>query len=69
MIKRHQKAHQEKLSTYKNLEQQYFPHPQKQPKTATFQYLTLLNGITYETYWLDWCDQAMRLLNQTIKKL
>ncbi|WP_442939660.1 hypothetical protein [Nostoc sp.] len=27
--------------------------------------MTLLNGITYETHWLAWCDQVI----QTIEKL
>ncbi|WP_193195941.1 PadR family transcriptional regulator [Nostoc sp. MG11] len=68
-LEHHQKAHQEKLSTYKNLEQRYFQNPQELPEPARFQYLTLLNGIAYETYWLTWCDQAIRLLSRTIEKL
>lgn len=64
-LERHQKAHLKKLSTYKDLEQEYFQNPQELPKSAKFQYLTLLNGITYETDWLAWCDQVI----QTIEKL
>ncbi|MBN3897146.1 MAG: hypothetical protein HWQ41_18270 [Nostoc sp. NOS(2021)] len=40
-------------------------NPQELPESAKFQYLTLLNGITYETHWLAWCDQVI----QTIEKL
>ncbi|WP_375498588.1 hypothetical protein [uncultured Nostoc sp.] len=29
--------------------------------------MTLLNGISYETYWLAWCNQVRELLNQTIE--
>jgi Virulence activator alpha C-term len=68
-LKRHQKAHSEKLSTYKDLEQHYFQNPQELSESAKFRYLTLLNGITYETHWLAWSHQAIQLLNQTIKKL
>ncbi len=68
-LERHQKAHSEKLSTYKDLEQDYFQNPQELPESAKFRYLTLLNGIAYETYWIAWCDQAIQLLNQTIEKL
>ncbi|MEH1868605.1 MAG: PadR family transcriptional regulator [Nostoc sp.] len=68
-LEHHQKAHLEKLSTYKDLEQRYFKDLQELPEAAKFQYLTLLNGITYETNWLAWCNQAIELLNQTVEKL
>ncbi|MEH2453806.1 PadR family transcriptional regulator [Nostoc sp.] len=64
-LQRHQKAHLKKLSTYKDLEQECFQNPQELLESAKFQYLTLLNGITYETHWLAWCDQVI----QTIEKL
>ncbi|WP_392535061.1 PadR family transcriptional regulator [Nostoc sp. C117] len=68
-LERHQQAHVKKLSTYKDLEQEYFQNPQDLPESAKFQYLTLLNGITYETHWLAWCDRVMELLNPKIEKL
>jgi Virulence activator alpha C-term len=30
---------------------------------AKFQYLTLLNGVIYETHWLTWCEEAIKLLS------
>ena len=64
-LEHHQEAHLKKLSTYKELEQCYFQNPQELPESGKFQYLTLLNGISYETHWLAWCNQAMELLIQT----
>jgi len=61
-LKRHQKAHQERLAVYKAIEQKYFSNPQTLPETEKFKYLTLLNGISYETHWLAWIDRAMQLL-------
>ncbi|MDV2994100.1 MAG: hypothetical protein N4J56_003754 [Chroococcidiopsis sp. SAG 2025] len=61
-LKRHQKAHQEKLAVYKAIEQKYFSNPQILSETEKFQYLTLLNGISYETHWLSWLDRAIELL-------
>lgn len=61
-IERHREAHLKRLSAYKELEQQHFQNPQTLPIAAKFQYLTLLKGISYETDWLAWCDQAMKLL-------
>lgn len=61
-LKRHQKAHQEKLAVYKAIEQKYFSNPQILSETEKFQYLTLLNGISYETHWLSWIDRAIQLL-------
>ncbi|MEH2322691.1 MAG: PadR family transcriptional regulator [Nostoc sp.] len=66
-LEHHQEAHLKKLSTYKELEQCYFQNPQELPESGKFQYLTLLNGISYETHWLAWCKQVMELLNQTIE--
>jgi hypothetical protein len=40
-----------------------FQNPQELPKTGKFQYLTLLKGMSYETYYLAWCDQAIHLLS------
>lgn len=61
-LKRHQKAHQEKLAVYKAIEQKYFSHPQVLSEIEKFQYLTLLNGMSYETHWLSWIDRAIQLL-------
>ncbi|MDM9384520.1 PadR family transcriptional regulator [Chlorogloeopsis sp. ULAP01] len=61
-LERHQQAHLERLSTYKALEQQYFQNPQELSEPAKFRFLTLLNGISYETHWLAWCQQAIKLL-------
>ncbi|MBW4614548.1 MAG: PadR family transcriptional regulator [Desmonostoc vinosum HA7617-LM4] len=68
-LERHQKAHLERLSTYKNLEQQYFQHPENLSESAQFQYLTLMNGISYEQSWLAWYEQAIALLSKTIEKI
>lgn len=68
-LEHHQKAHLAKLSTYKDIEQRYFQNLQELPETAKFQYLTLLNGISYETQRLAWLHQAIELLNQKIEKL
>ncbi|MBD2386345.1 hypothetical protein H6G32_13135 [Cylindrospermum sp. FACHB-282] len=40
--------------------QQCLPYPEKLPEPAKFQYLSLLNGISYQRYWLAWCDQAIK---------
>ena len=61
-LKRHQKAHQQRLAVYKAIEQKYFSNPQTLPETEKFKYLTLLNGISYETHWLAWIDRAIQLL-------
>ncbi|TVP56627.1 MAG: hypothetical protein EA343_23465 [Nodularia sp. (in: Bacteria)] len=67
-LERHQTAHIEKLATYKNLEQEYFQNPQELPETAKFQYLTLLNGISCERHWINWCDLDIQFVKQTSGK-
>jgi len=61
-LERHRKAHLKRLSAYKDLEQRYFQNSQELPLQAKFRYLTLRNGIRYETDWLAWCDEAIQLL-------
>ncbi|WP_026731356.1 PadR family transcriptional regulator [Fischerella sp. PCC 9605] len=65
-LERHRQAHLERLSTYKALERQYFQNFQELSEPAKFHYLTLLKGIGYETHWLAWCDQAIKLLKSTV---
>lgn len=56
--------HAEILATYQAIEQNYFAHPQDLSPEMQFQYMTLRNGIHYETGWLAWCDEAMEMLGQ-----
>jgi DNA-binding PadR family transcriptional regulator len=62
-VEQHREAHQKRLSEYKTLERRYFENPQELSLQAKFQYLTLLNGISYETNWLAWCEKAIQLLS------
>jgi DNA-binding PadR family transcriptional regulator len=64
----HRHLHEEKLAAYRDLEQCYFQNPQALPLPAQYRYLTLLNGIHYETGWLRWCDQAIHLLQEQLNQ-
>lgn len=68
-IEHHRKAHVKKLSTYKKLEEKYFQNPQQLSPIAKFQYLTLSQGIRYETQWLTWSDEVIELLNPSSLKI
>ncbi|MEO0688478.1 MAG: PadR family transcriptional regulator [Cyanobacteria bacterium J06649_11] len=63
-LENHRQAHIEKLSTYKKIEEKYFQNPQQLSQVAKFQYLTLSKGIRYETQWVEWCVEAIELLNK-----
>lgn len=63
-LEHHRQAHIQKLSIYRELEQKYFQNPQQLSQSAKFQYLTLRKGIRYETQWVEWCNEAMELLNK-----
>jgi DNA-binding PadR family transcriptional regulator len=63
-VERHREAHRERLSEYRDLQQQYFQNPQKLPLQAKFKYLTLLRGISYETDWVAWCEEAIQLFSR-----
>jgi DNA-binding PadR family transcriptional regulator len=53
--------HTENLATYHTIEK-LFSNPAKLSLQLRCQYLTLRNGIHYETGWLAWCDEAMTVL-------
>jgi len=63
-LEHHRQAHSEKLSTYRDLEQKYFSNPKQLTQVAKFQYLTLRKGIRYEAEWVDWCNEAIELLDK-----
>lgn len=51
------------LEAYRAIEQQYFSNPEAMAIAARFQYITLRNGIHYETSWLTWCDETLATLS------
>jgi DNA-binding PadR family transcriptional regulator len=55
--------HAATLAAYQAIEQQYFADADAISPAGQFQYLTLRNGIHYETAWLAWCDEALTTLN------
>ncbi|MDY6896630.1 MAG: PadR family transcriptional regulator [Cyanobacteriota bacterium] len=63
-LEHHRQAHTEKLSIYRDLEQKYFPNPRQLTQVAKFQYLTLRKGIRYEAEWVEWCNEAIELLDK-----
>jgi DNA-binding PadR family transcriptional regulator len=50
--------HAENLATYQTIEK-LFSNPAELSLQLRCQYLTLRNGIHYETGWLAWCDEAI----------
>ncbi|MGB8702171.1 MAG: PadR family transcriptional regulator [Thermosynechococcaceae cyanobacterium] len=60
-LQRVRQHHQQQLQEYRQIEAQFFAPPLTYG--AKCQYLTLRQGIRYETSWLDWCDEAIALLN------
>ncbi len=60
----HERAqHVEALEAYRTIEQQYFSAPEAMSIAARFQYITLRNGMQYETGWLTWCDETLATLS------
>ncbi|MBW4695658.1 MAG: PadR family transcriptional regulator [Lyngbya sp. HA4199-MV5] len=64
-LKQHRSQHQERLAVYQHIEQQFFSEPKTLPTKAKFHYLTLLNGIRFETAWLGWCEESIALLEES----
>jgi DNA-binding PadR family transcriptional regulator len=56
-------SHQQQLQTYQHIAQQYFPDPTTLSFSEKCQYLTLRQGIRHETTWIEWCDEALSVLD------
>ncbi len=62
-LEHHQSQHQANLDAYHQIEAQFFKNPELcNAPSDRLRYLTLLNGIQFETGWLTWCEQAIEML-------
>lgn len=61
-IKEHRQLHQQQLKTYQAIENNFFASPKDCHQESRFAYLTLRRGISFEQSWIDWCDEALGLL-------
>jgi DNA-binding PadR family transcriptional regulator len=59
LIQQQRVQHQENLATYHSIEREFFANPATLSLAMRCQYLTLRNGIHFETGWLAWCDEAL----------
>jgi DNA-binding PadR family transcriptional regulator len=64
-LKRAKQAHQLQLQEYQNIAQQFFAQPETLPYGAKCQYLTLRQGISHETNWIEWCEEAITSLQES----
>ncbi|WP_035992245.1 PadR family transcriptional regulator [Leptolyngbya sp. KIOST-1] len=59
----HERAqHVKALESYRAIERTYFADPEAMSLAARYQYITLRNGIHFETSWLTWCDETLATL-------
>lgn len=62
-LQRHRQAHLDKLLVYRSIAEREFPNVNRLTEEAKYQYLPLSAGMRYEEHWVEWCDEALRLLN------
>ena len=67
-LEQHRQQHLEQLSVYRQIEQRYFQNPDTLSTEKRFHYITLRQGIRYETEWLGWCDEAIELLSKLARQ-
>jgi DNA-binding PadR family transcriptional regulator len=61
-LKHHRIQHLESLHTYQAIAAQFFPDRSQLSHVGRYQYITLRQGIRFETEWLAWCAEAIDLL-------
>ncbi|AKG23200.1 PadR family transcriptional regulator [Calothrix sp. 336/3] len=64
-LENHRVMHQERLAVYQQIQKNSFPNPEKLSEKELFPYLTLRNGIRFETEWLAWCEEAISAINHS----
>ena len=60
-LRHHQLLHQERLAVYQQIQQNAFADPANLSEKELFRYMTLRNGIQFETGWLAWCEEAIAI--------
>ena len=63
-IKRHQQIHSQQLAEYKQIEQEKFADTSQLTFEQKCIYATLRCGIGYESYRINWCQEAIALLSE-----
>jgi DNA-binding PadR family transcriptional regulator len=63
-LQEHRSLHQERLAIYQQIQQNAFANPEHLSEQELFRYLTLCGGIQYERGWLNWCEEAIAILNK-----
>lgn len=59
----HRSMHQERLAVYQQIEKNVFsPDCIQTSEQSLFRYLTVRAGIQYEIGWLNWCQEAIEIL-------
>ena len=61
-IREHCQLHQQQLEIYQAIERNFFSSSQDGQREYRFAYLTLRRGINFEQDWIDWCNEALALL-------
>ncbi|MGG6292822.1 PadR family transcriptional regulator [Leptolyngbya sp. AN02str] len=65
-VQRHRRFYGDRLATYRHIESTYFAQPDQLPHADALRYLTLRRGLRHAQSWIDWCDEAIALLQLQI---
>jgi DNA-binding PadR family transcriptional regulator len=60
-FQRHQELHRQRLATYHQIGQNFYPEPECLPIAEKYRYLVLRRGIRYEQDYIEWCDEVLEL--------
>ena len=62
-LKRRHQIHSQKLAGYQRTEKEKYAEPAKLSLAEKCRYLTFRRGIRYETQWVEWCEEAIAMMN------
>ncbi|TAF09383.1 MAG: PadR family transcriptional regulator [Nostocales cyanobacterium] len=66
-IERRHRIHLDKLSKYRKIEQEHFAQTAILTQPEKLKYLVLRAGIRCELEWIDWCNEALEMLTDSVQ--
>ncbi len=61
-LERHRQLHADRLAFYQQIQQEEFPNLEAMSLGCRYPYLVLRRGMRYETDYIQWCEEAIAML-------
>ncbi len=63
-LERHRRLHLDALAKFQGMEKHYLDNGEPLAPEKKLRYLAVRRGIRYEQDWLNWCDEALKIIEE-----